>query len=634
MTEVIAKIIVPAATRLAQSVIEFLWSKVIGDSISLADIHESLNHGLMQLLALQRDKDNEVLSDIIQKDPSEAYKLWKERVSNIEKQVAPLNKEYVEVGTKRRRIVRRKHLGKNINEALKDVIKLLEECPEKILVDYKLPERVIKETGVLSIAEYPTLLKAFQQILTLLQDENEGVKCVALHGQKGVGKTTIMQNLNNHFFDNDDKLFDMVIFIKVPSDEQIKDLPILQKIANRIKVDREDSEPADVVAGRIREVLENKRYLLILDGLRHTPNGIWEKLDISQHKKDSKVVITTHYPLAFNSKYVAGKVPLERLSPNEAWKMFRCIIGENLLPPIPIARQICERFCYRLPLLIGLIAKSFAYQESPPDWEGLLNECTPWPQLNGFEDLYSVLESGYKLLGDQRKQKCFLYASLYPANSKIYTNYFVECCIAQGFLGDVGASTNYSAMRSRCIHEVLRHLVNVSFLEGDQQMSYVKMNDFYRQFAFDISFKYWDLECSTYRADNEGHEKCSFRPESRQDARWISMVGSKKDCLPTNKNYWSLQTLLLQKNQKLVEIPPTYFDSMSNLLVLNLYGTKIRSLPSLSGLTRLKAFYLNRCSDLTIIPSQIQTLEHLEVFDVRDTGVNFVPCLESLRNYP
>ncbi|XP_028762827.1 probable disease resistance protein At5g43740 [Neltuma alba] len=467
---------------------EFLWSKVVGDSISLADIHESLNHGLTRLLALQRDKDNEVLSHIIQKNPFEAYKLSNKCVSNIEKQAASLNKEYVEEGTKRRRIFGGRDLGKYINRALKDVIKLLEECPEKILVD-KLPEQVIKETGVLSIAEYPTLLEAFQQILTLLQDENKGVKCVALHGQKGVGKTTIMQNLNNHFVDNNASC--LICCWK------------------------------NTGSAGTEKIVTDFRW-----PKAHTPNGIWEKLDISQHKKQSKVVITTHYPLAFNSTCVNRKVPPERLSPNEPWKMFRCIIGENLLPPIPIARQICERFCYRLPLLIGLIAKSFTYQESPPDWEGLLNECTPWPQLNGFEDLYSVLESGYKLLGDQRKQKCFLYACLYPANSKIYTNYFVECCIAQGFLGDVGAATKYSAMRSRGINVVLRHLVNVSFLEGEQQMRYVKMNDFYGQFALDISFKYSDLECSTYHVDNEGHEKCSFRPESRQGARWISKVGS------------------------------------------------------------------------------------------------------------
>ncbi|KAI9124779.1 hypothetical protein K1719_004106 [Acacia pycnantha] len=70
---------------------------------------------------------------------------------------------------------------------------------------------------------------------------------------------------------------------------------------------------------------------------------------------------------------------------------------------------------------------------------------------------------------------------------------------------------------------------------------------------------------------------------------------------------------------------------MGNLLVLNLHLTKISKLPSLKGLTKLKAFYLNRCSELKIGLNEIQPLKNLEVFDIRDTKVNFMPCLKSLR---
>ncbi|XP_028765012.1 disease resistance protein At4g27190-like [Neltuma alba] len=623
-----ADIAVTAAATLSTPLVNLglkaLKSIVQNPTASRAEMHKALNDGLKDLLASRSDKDREVALSDIQKEPSHVYMRWKESVSNIEKEVASLNEKY-EAGRKKRYGCKGRDPDKEtIKRALNEVIKLTEKCPDKILVD-KLPERVIKEIGLPSIADYPTLKEALENIQTLLQINS--VKCVALYGQKGVGKTIIVQHLNNYFYDSVDKLFDMVIFVKVSADEQTKDLHILQKIADRIKVDREGNEFE--VAGRIQRVLVNKRYLLILDGVRRTADGIWQKLDISRDKKDSKVVITTSYPLARKSKCVNRNVDLKKLSPPEAWKMFRDIVGDNYLPHLPTARLVCKRFCSGLPLLIDPIAKSFKYQESPPDWQKALNEWTPWPQvgIDELKELYSKLELCYQLLGDRSKQKCFLYASLYPANSKIYTDYLVECCIVQGFLGAVDTDAKYSGMRSRAITTILRHLVNVAFLEEGEQMRYVKMNDLYRQLALYISSK--DSECRTYVDDEERQE--SFRSELWQQARWVSMVGTNRNILPENQTCGSLQTLLLQKNLELVEIPPAYFDSMGNLLVLNLYRNKIRRLPSLSGLARLKAFYLNGCSDLIIYPSQIQPLKHLEIFDVRDTGVNFVPCLESLR---
>ncbi|XP_028765007.1 probable disease resistance protein At1g15890 [Neltuma alba] len=589
------------------------------EDASLPDTHKALNDGLGWLLALLKDKDNEVSSNI-QKDTSSVYQYWTKRASDVRKDVTSLNEEYEKVRKKKLKFLSGGDLKEKIKTALKEVIEILEKCPKEIIV--KLPEWVIEEPGVPSIAEYPTLQKAFQDILTLLQ--NNGERCVALHGGKGVGKTTIMQNLNNHFYNSNNKLFDMVIFIKLPSDKQTEDLHILQKIADRIKVNKEGDECE--VARKIQRVLEDKRYLLILDGVRRAPNGIWEKLDISAHKKDSKMVITTYFPLAWNSKYVDSKVVLERLPPEEAQVMFRDFFGKALPPG---AEWVCDRLCSCLPLLIASIAKSFIYQESPPDWERVLNECTPWSQVgvDGLDELCSTLQISYQQLGDRSKQKCFLYASLYPANSKISTDYFLECCIVQGFLSDV-ADTKYGEIRSQGIKK-LRHLINVALLEEGEQMRYVKMNDLYRQIALHISSNDPNSECKTY-VDNEedGEDR---RSESWQRAKWVSMVGSKRDSLPANQNYGSLQTLLLQKSLALDQIPFDFFQSMGSLLVLNLYGTKISKLPSLSGLTSLKVFYINGCSGLKIFPNQIQPLKHLEVFDIRDTKVDFVPPLNSLR---
>ncbi|KAI9124879.1 hypothetical protein K1719_004206 [Acacia pycnantha] len=508
-------------------------------SSSRANLHKDLNDALGWLLASQKDKDREALSGR-QNDTSHVYNHWTNRVSNIETRVNSLNDKY-EV---RKKMLPHPNLKKKIKEALKEVNELRKNCPEKILVDYdELPERVIQEGGVKSIKKYLTLHKAFKGIQNRLEDEQ--VKCVLLHGQIGVGKTTIMKHLNNyHFYDSsDEKKFDMVIFIKAAIDEQADEhaefLHILQKIADRIKEGREGDESE--VAKRIRRVLKNRRYLLILDGIRYKPNRIWEMLDIAKDKKDSKVVITTRCHNLLKTTCAHKSVKLKPLNPNEAWIMFRDIVGDDHLSSedIPKARLVCKRFCCCLPLLIYHIASSFELMVHQ-DWQMALNDFTPWPivRVEGLAQLYGHLKTSYDLLGPS-EQNCFLYASLYPANSNIYTHYLVECCIVQGFLSDVKADTGYNILRSR-VSTILSHLISVSFLEQGARMRYVRVNYFYWQLASYIKSTDSNSEGRTNVDDEKHEEECSIRQDSGQHAKWFSRIGPKSNDLPTNQNCGSL----------------------------------------------------------------------------------------------
>ena len=64
---------------------------------------------------------------------------------------------------------------------------------------------------------------------------------------------------------------------------------------------------------------------------------------------------------------------------------------------------------------------------------------------------------------------------------------------------------------------------------------------------------------------------------------------------------------------------------MCNLRVLDLHDTSIESLPSsLSALISLKGLYLNSCSNLVELPTQIKELMQLEVLDIRGTKISLV----------
>ncbi|XP_027345962.1 disease resistance protein At4g27190-like [Abrus precatorius] len=601
----------------------------IASSISLDNHYNTLVEYTKKLVAMKEDREREVQRQN-HKDTTSAYKLWTNMVTEVAREVQQLKVKYDAKKLPWWCILRRSRLSEEMAERCRDIYKLLyDENSRDFLVD-KPPECVLKQLNVPQINGYPTLQSAFESILGFLK--NGKIKVIGVCGTKGVGKTTILRSLNNN--EEVAKLFDIVIFVKVTTDDH--KLQLQEKIANRLMLDIENiKEQSDDVARRIHRELENKKYLLILDEVEDVID--LELLGIPSNKNGSKVVIATRLPRVYKLNKVERVIKVMELSHDEAWKMFRETV--RAISPVvdsldiqPIAKLVCKR-CSRLPLLIHKIANCFKLKESASSWWSGLEDLQPWPELQnqGLEELYSCLKFCYDDLRDKKKQKCFLYTSLYPADSKVYTSYLVECWAAQRLLGDINDTRRYQSARN-CGVDILEHLVNVSLLEKGEQMMYVSMNDCTRQFALHISSR--DPECSFYLQDGEEYES---HPNSRawHEARWVSMVHRKSLDLP-RQDCSMVLTLLLRNNSKLTTIPPTFFENMSGLLLLDLYNTRIAKLPSsLSKLTDLRGLFLNSCEFLESLPFEIESLQLLEVLDIRDTKVTFIPlrimCLTNLK---
>ncbi|KAJ1420021.1 P-loop containing nucleoside triphosphate hydrolase [Sesbania bispinosa] len=626
----------PAVAEVGAFGVRELYTNIrskVASSKDLKENYDILVKDMEMLLAIKEDKEAKVERNK-QKDTTNAYKLWTNMVSEAEGEVRKLTTKYETRSLPWWRIQRRSRLSEEMAKKCYRVHALMrDEHSREFLVD-KLPERVLKELGVPQISGYPTLQTALQKILSLLKNCN--IKVIGVSGTKGVGKTTILQNLNNN--EEVAKRFDIVIFVR---DTAADRLQLQGKIANRLMLTIKDHSISHEVARSIHKELENKKYLLILDEVIG-PIDL-EQLGIPSDKNGSKVVIATQFPRDCKLSGVERFIQVKPLSPEEAWNMFRdtvCGRGVNSKidsPDIqPIARLVCNR-CSRLPLLIHKIANSFKLKDSASSWWAGLEDLKPWPQLQnqGLNELYSCLKFCYDELKDEKKQKCFLYTSLYPTDSKVYTDYLVECWAAQGLLGDINDTRRYQSARN-CGIDILEHLADVSLLEKGERMIYVRMNDCMRQLALFISSK--DPQCSIYLQDQDSEESgnLSHVVRASQQVRWLSMIDRKLLHLPTNQDFSMLLTLLLQKNPELTTIPQTFFENMSTLLLLDLYGTGIRQLPSsLSKLTSLRGLFLNSCVLLRSLPSEIGSLQLLEVLDILDTKVTFIPihigCLINLR---
>ncbi|RDX61307.1 Disease resistance protein, partial [Mucuna pruriens] len=592
-------------------------------SKSLDANYRKLVEDMEKLHAIKKDKETEVKRNN-HKDTTNAYKLWTNRVSDVAEEVQKLKVKYQEKRLPWWHIQPRSRLSQKMEKKCNFIRELMnDESLRDFLVD-KPPEPVLKEFNVPQISGYPTLQGALEKILDLLK--NNKTKVIGVCGTKGVGKTTIMRNLNNN--EEVAKLFEIVIFVKVTADDH----KLQEKIAKRLMLDTTNEEHSDDVARRIHKELENKKYLLILDEVEDVID--LEQLGIPSDHNGSKVVIATRLPRVYKLNRVQRVIKVMELSPEEAWKMFRDTVREfnreiDSFDIQPIAKLVCKR-CSRLPFLIYRIANSFKLKESASSWWAGLEDLRPWPELEnqGLEELYSCLKFCYDELKDKKKQKCFLYTSMYPADSKVYTDYLVECWAAQGLLGDINDIRSYQSARN-CGIDIVEHLANVSLLEKGEPMIYVKMNDCMRQLALHISSK--DPECSFYLQDGEESENL-LNSRVWQQARWVSM--RQQLDLPTSQDCSKILTLLLRKNPKLTTIPQTFFENMSGLLLLDLYSSKITQLPSsLSKLTGLRGLFLNSCEFLESLSVEIGSLQFLEVLDIRDTKVTFIsPQIGRLTN--
>ncbi|XP_035846289.1 uncharacterized protein LOC110942046 isoform X13 [Helianthus annuus] len=83
---------------------------------------------------------------------------------------------------------------------------------------------------------------------------------------------------------------------------------------------------------------------------------------------------------------------------------------------------------------------------------------------------------------------------------------------------------------------------------------------------------------------------------------------------------------LFLQDTDLTIIPPTFFEHMPVLEVLDLSNTNIVSLPtSISNLSRLQELLLRDCSSLMELPTEIGMLSNLKLFDINGTELMFIP---------
>ncbi|XP_075668705.1 disease resistance protein At4g27190-like isoform X3 [Castanea sativa] len=586
---------------------------------------------------MDRRKEVEDDKEVADKEVNEIRALVKKWLVDVQKlrlRVNPIQEEMVNDKKPSRcffNCKKRYIASKEVEEILEEIKRLLEDAtfPKGVVYPARIPRAVEHIPGP-SIQGQTTASKALAKVLSLLYDDR--AQMIGIWGLGGIGKTTLVKNLNNELNNTSMQPFGSVIWATVSKNVDIKN--VQTQIANRLNLELKTEKSVERIAIRLHQRLMNEeKYLLILD-------DVWQKLDLDNLgvpqpdvHKGSKIILTTRFMEVCRKMMTDIEVKIVVLNDEEAWQLFSQKAGDvsHLEEIKPFAEAIVGECC-GLPLAIIIVGAAMRRKTKVELWEDALKQLRrSVPSVGGIEEeVYKPLKWSYDSLQGNSIKSCFLYCSLFPEDFSIEVSELVLHWRAEGLIDE---QQNYVDSVNRGI-ALIENLKDSCLLEDGSKKGTVKMHDVVRDVAIWITSSFED-GCKSLVRSGIGLTEISVGEFSNSNSlKRISFMNNEITRLPTCMiRCPKTSTLLLQHNPLLVTVPERFLQGFEVLKVLNLTGTRIRSLPlSLFQLGDLRALILRNCFSLEELPP-LGGLSKLQMLNLCATRIKELPCgMEKLSN--
>ena len=521
---------------------------------------------------------------------------------------------------------KRYRASKEVEKTLQDIRELLEDgkFPNGVF-DPKMLKKV-EHIGGPSIQGQTTASEALAETMRLL---NDGVGRIGIWGPGGVGKTTLVINLNNEL----EKTTSMLVIWVTVSKFDIKN--IQRQIAERLKLEVKTEESVQRMAIRLHQRLINEeKFLLILD-------DVWEKVDLNtlgvprpEDHNGCQFIFTTRDLQVCRDMEFDADVKMNGLIDKDAWQLFCEKAGDvvHLEEIKPFAEEIVKECC-GLPLAIIVVGASMKRKTRVELWEHALNELRmSVPSIQGIKDrVYKPLKWSYDSLPDNNIKSCFLYCSLFPEDYSIYIIELVQCWLGEGLIDEQQDHVH----RVNTGIALIEKLKDSCLLENGAHEGAVKMHDVVRDVAIWIASSHDDGCKSLVRSGIGLREILVEEFSNKNSLKRVSFMNNKLTMLPdcVIEQCSEASTLLLQENELLEAVPGRFLQGFAALRVLNLRRTGIQSLPrSLLQLCDLGVLNLSYCRNLEGLPS-LAGLSKLQILDLAYSNIIELPDgMENLRN--
>ncbi|EXB56304.1 Disease resistance protein RGA2 [Morus notabilis] len=477
---------------------------------------------------------------------------------------------------------------------------------------------------------------------------------IPIHGIPGVGKTTLTRLVYNH--KRVRCYFELKMWVHVSKDFDVPRL--IKEILDSATGKKNDNLTFDQVQTQLRDNLEGKRFLLVLDDVWNGDRSRWIELRslLTGGSKGSKIIVTTRSANVGDCMGTISPYNLEGLSDEHSWNFFlKCAFKEgvgheqnrNLLD---IGRQILDK-CKGIPLVVRTLG-SLLYSNQDVQYWRYISESKLWevvaePYRKG---IFAALLLSYSDLPFHLK-RCFLYCSLFPKGKEIFSLELIQLWMAHGVL--IPKRNEYRSLED-IGHQYFKELCSRSFFQ------YVKKQGWYYSFSMhELIHEFAQLvaqsECWIINSPESdicnrvrhlsvnqlsGNEipSCLDNLNSVRTIIFPFLLTEPLSDFFFKKYLWKYECLrMLDLSYSSFETFPSYIGRMKQLRNLNLsHNRKLVNLPdSITKLQSLQILQLQGCSNLEKLPKNIGNLSSLMFLSITTKEMCFpengIECLTSLR---
>ncbi|XP_059075787.1 probable disease resistance protein At5g63020 isoform X2 [Cryptomeria japonica] len=372
---------------------------------------------------------------------------------------------------------------------------------------------------------------------------------------------------------------------------------------------------------------KDRRLLLILDDARTSIDV--SNLGISLSEDTIKVVVTSRDKEVCRSMRADKMIAMKHMSEEEGWELFcrgAFVAGEDQSTDREIeslARTIAKE-CKGHPLTIKTLARTMPqlHSSTRSEWEYILKEIKAIdPQFYRIDEeilreVFAPLKHSYDALETDELRLCFLYLAAYREDEEVDADQLIQLWLVEGLVRTrfEGRYVFLKILADRC-------LIDIEVKEENGlDIWKLKIHDLLRGMAIRVA----EIDHnSSFRA---GQSLTWFPSFARAISVRISVMHNRITCLPENFDCTKLVTLLLSWNT-IEEVPEGFLEYLYMLTVLDLSNTPIKFLPkSIQYLNELLYLQLSN-TQIRVLHDQTFKLSRVQFLDLSFSPIISIPSM-------
>ncbi|KAK3223809.1 hypothetical protein Dsin_010834 [Dipteronia sinensis] len=265
------------------------------------------------------------------------------------------------------------------------------------------------------------------------------IDVIAITGTSGVGKTTLAQLIYE-----DERVrehFDLKLWICVPEEFDIFGLTktILEALVTSQLSDVED---LNSLQARLKESLDTKKFLLVLDNFGCDNYSDWETLrsTLTAGGTDgSKIIVTTGISELAAMTGTVYAYHLKTLNYEDSWMLFAKHASANNISSLhpqleEIGKEIVKSKCFGLPLVAKVVGAALSFKPTVKEWNFVLKFSLSLSNLpDNTSSILLALMFSYHYLPTHLKL-CFAACEIFPRGYEFEEEEVILIWMAAGLL--------------------------------------------------------------------------------------------------------------------------------------------------------------------------------------------------------